>query len=121
MILMTRRLDNPKTLIDMVVLSSGSLIFNKAFSPLAKVPSNVFLLIYNSNVGTVLFVFCDVLSTTAVAPDVVPVIFLFCRRLKSKAEYKTSISAPFAGAVLKINFLDSRRTLYPVVWTTPLI
>ena len=67
---MVLKLDKPKTLIDINESSSGSIISNKAFSPPSNDPVNVLLLMYNSNVGTASLVFCDVLSTIAVAPEV---------------------------------------------------
>ena len=93
-------------------------MFNVAVSPLSKVPSKVFVLIYNSKIGTAFTVFWAVLSTRAVVPETSPVIFLFVKRLKLKSLYKTSIVALFAGAVLNTNFLVSLRILKPEVCNT---
>ena len=70
------RVDNPST--SMFISSSLSpMILSVAFSPFSKEPTKVLSLTYNSNAEPVLNVFWPTLSTIAVAPDVVPVYFLF--------------------------------------------
>ena len=120
MMLITLRFDSPKTLIVIRVPSSESTIFNNAFSPLPNEPTNVFVLMKSSNVASPFSVFCEDLSTMAVAFVVSPIIGLLDKTSKLKLSYKTSMSAALKGATSNINFLVSLRMKYPEVWRVPL-
>ena len=66
------------------VLSVESIMVTLTFSPVVNVPTKFLVLIKSSKIGTELIVFCAVLSTIAVAPEVAPVICLFSNKPKSK-------------------------------------